>query len=175
MKNARDSLINRTAEMIVLISSVAIIALMVTGGCNSGGHGGPPVTPTPAPTGFPPECEGTFDVDLSCPAASLAGSTCLPYLCDIVDDSEEMPVIIDNLTVVFGDNCTDTDCFTLECEDIFNGPVIDADTATIIIETVDGTPVGEDVEGSVFQGTPDGRIFIDGEEFALDCNGFITP
>ncbi len=175
MKNAGDSLINRTAEMIVLISSVAIIALMVTGGCNSGGHGGPSVTPTPAPTGFPPECDGTFDVDLSCPAASLAGSVCLPYFCDIVDDTVAPAEVIDTTTFVFGDNCTDTDCFTLECEDIFNGPVIDADTATIIIETVDGTPVGEDVEGSVFQGTPDGVITIGGEEFVLDCNGFITP
>ena len=53
--------------------------------------------------------------------------------------------------------------------------MIDADAATIIIESVSGTPVGEDVEGSVFQGTPDGRIIIGGEEFALDCNGFITP
>jgi hypothetical protein len=53
--------------------------------------------------------------------------------------------------------------------------VIGADAAVVIIESVSGTPVGEDVEGSVFQGTPDGRIIIDGEEFALDCNGIVTP
>lgn len=169
MKNAGDVLIGRASSLIVLISSIVMIAFMVTGGCNSNNNG------TPAPTGFPPECDGTFDVDLSCPATSLAGSTCLSYLCDIIDNSEEPPLIIDNITVVFGDHCTDTDCFTLECQDIFNGSVIDADTATFIIETVDGTPVGEDVEGNVFQGTPDGVIIIDGEEFALDCNGFITP
>jgi hypothetical protein len=166
MKNRGDALICRAAEMIIVISSVAVIALMAVGGCNNGGHG------EPAPTGFPPECDGTFDVDLSCPATSLAGSVCLPYICDVIDDSEEPPMVIDNITIVFGDHCTDTDCFTLECQDI---SVIGADSATIIIESVSGTPVGEDAEGSVFQGTPDGRIIIDGEEFALDCNGIVTP
>ena len=170
MKNAGDVLIGRASSLIVLISSIVMIAFMVTGGCDGSGNGDN--SPPPGATGFPPECDGTFDVDLSCPATSLAGSTCLPYLCDIVDDSEEPPAIIDNLTVVFGDNCTDTDCFTLECQDI---SVIDADAATIIIDSVSGTPVGEDVEGNVFQGTPDGRIIIGNEEFALDCNGFITP
>ena len=175
MKNAGDVLIGRASSLIVLISSIVMIAFMVTGGCESGGHGGPSLTPHPTPGGatdFPPECINTFNVDLSCPATSLAGSTCLPYLCDIIDNSEEPPLIIDNLTVVFGDHCTDTDCFTLECQDI---SVIDANTATIIIDSVSGTPVGEDVEGNVFQGTPDGVIIIGGEEFALDCNGFITP
>ncbi|MEW6144376.1 MAG: hypothetical protein AB1598_05095 [Thermodesulfobacteriota bacterium] len=166
MKNRGDALINRAAEMIVIISSVAVIALMAVGGCNNGGHG------EPAPTGFPPECEGTFDVDLSCPATSLAGSVCLPYSCDVIDDGVEPPMVIDSIIIVFGDHCTDTDCFTLECQDI---SVIGADSATIIIESVSGTPVGEDVEGSVFQGLPDGRIIIDGEEFALDCTSIITP
>ena len=170
MKNAGDALIDRTSGLIVLISTIVMIALMVTGGCDSNSNGDS--SPTPAPTGFPPECDGTFGVDLSCPATSLAGSVCLPYVCDVIDDSEEPPMIIDNITVVFGDHCTDTDCFTLECQDI---SVIGADAATIIIESVDGTPVGEDVEGSVFQGTPDGVIIIGGEEFVLDCNGFITP
>src|SRR3990167_5908022 len=146
MKNAWDALIDRTSGLIVLISSIAMIALMVAGGCESSNHPDPVVTTTPSPqpspqvTGFPPECTNTFYVDLSCPATSLAGSTCLPYVCDIVDNSEEPPVIIDNLTVVFGDKCTDTDCFTLECQDI---SVIDADAATIIIDSVSGTPVGE--------------------------------
>ena len=167
MKNAGDALIYRTSGLIVLISSIAMIALMVTGGCGGNGSNTPP-----SATGFPPECDGTFGVDLSCPATSLAGSVCLPYVCDVIDDSEEPPMIIDNITVVFGDHCTDTDCFTLECQDI---SVIDADAATIIIDSVSGTPVGEDVEGSVFQGTPDGVIIIGGEEFVLDCNGFITP
>ena len=170
MKNAGDALINRTAEFIVLISSIVMIALMVTGGCESGGGNSPP-----SPTGFPPECNGTFDVDLSCPASSLAGSTCLPYVCDIIDDSGNTPEIVDTTTIVFGDKCTETDCFTLECQDIFNGPVIDAEAASVAIESVSGAPVGEEVEGGVFQGAPDGRIIIDGEEFALDCNGIVTP
>ncbi|MGH7851718.1 MAG: hypothetical protein ACREOP_15600 [Thermodesulfobacteriota bacterium] len=173
MKNAGDALIYRTSGLIILISSIVMIALMITGGCDGSGNGDN--SPPPGATGFPPECDGTFDVDLSCPATSLAGSVCLPYFCDIVDDSVSPAEVIDTTTFVFGDQCTDTDCFTLECQDIFNGSVIDADAATVIIETVDGTPVGEDVEGNVFQGTPDGRIIIGNEEFVLDCLGFVTP
>jgi len=174
MKKSGNALINRAAEYIVVFSSLVVIALMVSGGCNSGGHGGPSVTPTPTPqlTGFPPECDGTFGVDLSCPATSLAGSICLPYVCDVIDDSEEPPMIVDNITVVFGDHCTDADCFTLECQDI---SVIGADSATIIIDSVNGMPVGEGAMGVVSMGLPDGRIIIDGEEFALDCNGFVIP
>lgn len=167
-----DAIMYRLAEFIVVFSSLLIVALMVTGGCNNGGHGGPSVTPSPPPTGFPPECERTFNVDLSCPAASLAGSVCLPYVCDVIDDSIEPPVQIDNLTIVFGDHCTDTDCFTLECQDI---SVLDSDAATVIIESVNGMAVGPDVEGTIFQGIPDGVIIIDGEEFLLDCVGFVTP
>jgi len=174
MKYKGDVLINRIAEFIVVFSSLLIVALMVTGGCNNGKHGGPSVTstPTPALTGFPPECDGTFGVDLSCPATSLAGSVCLPYVCDVIDDSEEPPMRIDNITIVFGDHCTDTECFTLECQDV---SVLDSDAATVIIESVSGIAVGPDVEGSVYQGIPDGVIVIDGEEFLLDCIGFITP
>jgi hypothetical protein len=166
MKKAGDRYLNRAAEIIVIISSVAVIAFMAVGGCNNGGHG------EPSPTGFPPECDGTFGVDLNCPAGSLAGSVCLPYVCDVINDSEEPPMIVDNITVVFGDHCTDTDCFTLECQDI---SVIGADSATIIIESVDGMPVGEGAMGVVDSGLPDGRIIIDGEEFALDCDGFVIP
>jgi len=72
MKNAGDALIYRTSGLIVLISSIAMIALMVTGGCGGNGSNTPP-----SATGFPPECDGTFGVDLSCPATSLAGSVCL--------------------------------------------------------------------------------------------------
>lgn len=170
MKYKGDAIINRLAEFIVVVSSLLIVALMVTGGCNEGGHGGP--TPSNPPTGFPPECEETFNVDLSCPAASLAGSVCLPYVCEVIDDSVEPPMQIDNLTIVFGDHCTDTDCFTLECQDI---SVLDSDAATVIIDSVSGMAVGPDIEGAIFQGIPDGVIIIDGEEFLLDCTGFITP
>ncbi|HSC35477.1 MAG TPA: hypothetical protein VLG45_09395, partial [Thermodesulfobacteriota bacterium] len=63
MKNSGDALISRAAEVIVLIGSIAMIALMVTGGCESGGHGGTAVTPTPGgATDFPPECINTFNV-----------------------------------------------------------------------------------------------------------------
>jgi hypothetical protein len=174
MRNKGDALINRAAEFIVIFSSLLIIALMVTGGCNNGGHDGPTDSPSPTPllTGFPPECDGTFGVDLSCPAASLAGSICLPYFCDVIDDSVSPAEVVDTVTVVFGDHCSDTDCFTLDCQDI---SVLDADFATIIIESLNGTPVGEDAMGVVDSGLPDGRIIIGGEEFLLDCNGYVVP
>ena len=175
MKNSGDTLINRAAEIIVVISSLLVIALMVTGGCDSGGHGGPSVTPTPGATGFPPECEGTFDVDLSCPAESLAGSFCLPYTCDIFDDSTSPAVEIDSIQFVFGDSCTNTDCFTLECQNIFNGSVFDADSANIVVEDVSGFVVGEDVDGEINAGLPAGRITIEGEEFQFTCDGIVVP
>lgn len=175
MKNSGDTLINRVAEMIILVSSVAVIAFMAVGGCESGGHGGPSFTPSPAPTGFPPECEGTFGVDLSCPAESLAGSFCLPYTCDIFDDSTSPAVEIDSITVVFGDQCMATDCFTLECQGILNGSVFDADSATLVVEDVSGFVVGEDVEGEIEFGLPAGRILIEGEEFPFGCDGIVVP
>ncbi|HVY54286.1 MAG TPA: hypothetical protein VHC46_00865 [Thermodesulfobacteriota bacterium] len=175
MKNRRQTFIDRAAELIVAFSSLVVIALMAGGGCDGGGHGGPSVTPTPQPTGFPPECEGTFDVDLSCPAESLAGSVCLPYTCDIFDDSTSPAVEIDSITVVFGDHCTATDCFTIECQNIFNGSVFDADSATLVVEDVNGFVVGEDVEGEIEFGLPAGRITIEGEEFPFACDGIIVP
>ncbi|GEM_PF-2085174 len=175
MKNTGDALIGRASSLIVLISSIVMIALMVTGGCESGGHGGPSFTPSPAPTGFPPECEGTFGVDLSCPAASLAASVCLPYVCDIFDDTGSPAVEIDSIQFVFGDSCTNTDCFTLECQGIFNGSVFDAESATIMVEDVSGFVVGEDVEGEIEFGLPAGRIIIEGEDFPIDCSGIVVP
>ena len=174
MKKCSETLINRAVEFIVIFSSLLSIALMVTGGCNNGGHGSPEVTPSPTPllTGFPPECDGTFGVDLSRPATSLAGSICLPYFCDVIDDSVSPPEVVDTITVVFGNHCSDSDCFTLECGDT---SVLDADSATIIIESVNGTPVGEDAMGVVDSGLPDGRIIIGGEEFLLDCNAIVVP
>ena len=174
MKSNGDAIINRIAEFIVVFSSLLIVALMVTGGC--GNNGGNESTPTPSPTplltGFPPECDGTFGVDLSCPATSLAGSVCLPYGCDVIDNSEEPPLHLDNFTIVFGDHCADTDCFTLECQDI---SILGADSATVIIESVNGMAVGDDAMGIVDSGLPNGRIIIDGTEFSFECNFIIVP
>lgn len=173
MKTAEDTLIRRAAGAIVIISSLIIISLMITGGCSSS-DGNP--TPTNAPTtGFPPECNGTFDVSLSCPATSLAGSFCQTYVCDIIDDGTEPVVITESLFVRFGEKCTDIDCFTLECQDLRTDSDSTIGEAIILVETVSGTPVGEGVEGEVFSGLPDGRIIIGDEDFQLDCNGLIVP
>ncbi|MCL4244584.1 MAG: hypothetical protein KJ002_05575 [Candidatus Dadabacteria bacterium] len=179
MREAEDSFIRRAAGAIIAIVSLVIISLMLSGGCDGTATSNQIPTPTPtwAPsTGFPPHCDGTFDVSLSCPATSLAGSVCQPYWCDIIDDSIEPGAIVDEITVVFGNTCTDVDCFTLECQGIHSritetsiGP------ATIIIETVNDIPVGEDVEGEEFSGLPDGRIIIDGQDLLLDCNSIIVP
>ena len=170
MVNAGDALINRSVELIVLISSVVMIAFMITGGCGGNGSNSPPVV-----TGFPPECAGTFDVDLSCPAESLAGSTCLPYTCDITDNSTDPPEVINSFHIVFGRNCVDTDCFTLVCQDLMNGSVIVAEEASIIVESVSGIQVGEDVEGQVGYGLPKGTIFIGQEQFSVDCPVIVVP
>ncbi|MAT39335.1 MAG: hypothetical protein CL946_07000 [Ectothiorhodospiraceae bacterium] len=178
MREAEDSFVRRTSAVIVIISSLVTISLMLTGGCDGSATSIQIPTPTPtfAPsTGFPPECDGTFNVSLSCPATSLAGSVCQPYWCDIIDDSIEPGAIVDEIAVVFGGACTDIDCFTLECQDIHSRITeTSIGQATVIIETVNDIPVGED-EGEEFSGLPDGRILIDGENFLLDCNSIIVP
>ena len=179
MRTVEDSFIRRASATIVIISSIVIISLMLTGGCDGTATSNQIPTPTPtwAPsTGFPPACDGTFDVSLGCPATSLAGSVCQPYWCDIIDDSIEPGAIVDEIAVVFGDACTDVDCFTLECQGIRSRITeTSIGQATIIIETVNDIPVGEDVEGDEFSGLPDGRILIDGENFLLDYNSIIVP
>ncbi len=179
MKTAEDSLIRRAAGAIIIIVSLTIISLMITGGCDGTATSKQIPTPTPTwtpSTGFPPACDGTFDVSLSCPAGSLAGSVCQPYWCDIIDDSIEPGTIVDEISVVFGDSCTDVDCFTLECQSIHSRLTeTSIEQATIIIETVNNIPVGPDVEGEFFTGMPDGRIIIDGQDLLLDCNSIIVP
>lgn len=85
MSETGESVIERSVMLIILISSVVVIAFVITGGCGDGGNGGSTNTPTPTipgPTGFSEECDGTFDVDLSCPAESLAGAICNIYSCE---------------------------------------------------------------------------------------------
>ena len=179
MRDAEDSFARRASTVIVIISSLVIISLMLTGGCDGTATSIQIPTPTPtwAPsTGFPPHCDGTFDVSLGCPATSLAGSVCQPYWCDVIDDSIEPGAIVEEIAVVFGDACTDVDCFTLECQGIHSRITeTSIGQATIIIETVNDIPVGEDVEDEFFSGMPDGRIILDGQDLLLDCNSIIVP
>ena len=179
MREAEDSFVRRAAAAIVIFSSIVIISLMLTGGCDGSATSIQIPTPTPtfAPsTGFPSECDGTFGVSLSCPAASLAGSECLPYSCYVIDDSTEPGEIVDDIILVFGDRCSDIDCSTLECQGAFS-TITDSSIGefTILIETVNDIPVGPDGGGERLYGTPDGRIIIDGQDLLLDCYAVMMP
>lgn len=175
MKDIGEYLVELSVELIILVSTVVVIAFMVTGGCGNE-NGSPTPTASPPTTGFPPECNGTFDVSLSCPAESLAGSVCLPYYCDILDSSGAELEVFDTFSIVFGRNCTETDCFTLECSDLsIDFEDVIANEATFIIESIDDIPVGEDVEGVQTSGRPKGSIIIDGEEFEFTCPGYALP
>ncbi len=170
MKNAGDVLINRSAELIILISSVVMIAFMITGGCGGNGSNTPPPT-----TGFPPEC-GSPNIDLSCPAGSFLDFDCYSYDCDILDNSTEPPGDVDSFQIIFVRSCSETDCFTLDCHDLMQGSRTVAEEAAITIGEVNGMPVGEDVEGDTgFVSSIKGSIEIDGQEFGLDCASGPVP
>jgi hypothetical protein len=171
MKKAGNALINHSAELIVLISSVVMIAFMITGGC--GGNGSNPRRRRPQDS--PPECNGTFGVDLSCPAESLAGSTCLPHGCEVVDNSGSIPEPVDTIQIIFGSSCTDTDYFTLECRNLRGQSGIFAEEASISIDSVNDIPVSPDVEGQADYGLPKGTIFTGDNEYLLDCNSYTVP
>lgn len=171
MKTTESTFLTRACSLIVLVTSLSIIGLMIYGGCSSNGQPPPPIR-TPGGTGFPPECDGTFDVSLSCPAVSLEDSPCLTYVYDVIDNSGPEPVVVNEFVRIrFGELCTALDCFTLECEGIESG----IGDATFIIETVNDITVGEDVQGEINSGLPEGPIFIGEDEFFFDCQGTIVP
>jgi hypothetical protein len=164
MKNAGDALIYRTSGLIVLISSIVMIALMVTGGCGGNGSNTPP-----SATGFPPEC-GSPNIDLSCPAGSFLDFDCYSYDCGILDNSTEPPGEVDSFHIIFVRSCAETDCFSLECMDLKQGARTVAEEASITFDEINGMPVGEDEEGETgFVFSITGSIEIDGSEFGLDC------
>jgi len=170
MKTTESAFLTRICSLIILVTSLTIIGTMIYGGCSSDGTPSP--TRTPGGTGFPPECDNTFDVSLSCPAVSLEGSPCLTYVYDVIDDSGPEPVVVEDfVTIRFGEKCAAADCFTLECEGIESG----IGDATFIIETVNDITVGEDVQGEIYSGLPEGPIFIGEDEFFFDCQGTIVP
>jgi len=189
MKATEGAFLRKVSSVIILVTSLSIIGMMTYGGCGGGGGGGgdddggngpaptatftpPTPTRTPGGTGFPPSCDGTFGVSLSCPAVSLEGSVCQPYIFDVIDDSGPEPIIVDeSVTLRFGDKCIALDCFTLDCTGIPSGATV----STFIIETVNDVAVGEDVQGEIHSGCPEGPIFIDDNEYYFDCQGLIVP
>ncbi len=131
---------------------------MLSGGCGDDGPG---------------SCKSQ-EIRLACPALGYAGGTCIGYIFDIVDDSVEPPVTLDTFGINFKRSCEDIDCFTLSCQDIPTYSDTLIHEADILIETVDGIPVGEGTE-TIKGGVPAGRIIIDGENFRLESAGTIVP
>lgn len=158
MMATEDSFIRRVAGTIAVIAFLSTISLMLSGGCGSDKPG---------------SCKSQ-EIRLACPALGYASGSCIGYIYDIVDDSVEPPVTLDSFFIYFKRSCEDIDCFTLSCQDI----TTDSDTlipeADIIIETVNGIPVGEGTE-TIKGGVPEGRIIIDGENFRLESTGTIVP
>lgn len=158
MMATEDSFIRRAAATMAVIGFIVTGSLMLSGGCGSDGPG---------------SCRRQ-EIRLFCPAPGYAGESCIGYIFDIVDDSVEPPVTLDSFGINFNRKCENIDCFTLSCQDI----TADSDTvipeADIIIETVDGIPVGEGT-GTIKSGKPAGRIIIDGENFRLEPAGTIVP
>lgn len=176
MRTAEDSFILRAAGTIVIISSLVIISLMLTGGCDGSASSNQIPTPTPtwAPsTGFPPECGGTLDISLSCPATDLKGSFCVAYRCYVIDESVEPPAVAETFIIAFDESCTDVDCFTLECQGVLIGGVLESPIFTI--ESVNDIPVAEDSPDTFDLGSPKGTIFLGSGEFPFYCGVNAIP
>ena len=176
MRTAEDTFIQRASAVIVIISSLVIISLMLTGGCDGTAASNQIPTPTPTSvpsTGFPPECNGTLDISLSCPATDLKGSFCVAYRCYVIDESVEPPAVAETFIIAFDESCTDVDCFTLECPDIPIGGVLESPIFTI--ESVNDIPVAEDSQGTFDLGSPKGRIFLGSGEFSFSCGVNAIP
>lgn len=146
----------RLAGAIVVITFLVTGSLMLSGGCSD----------------RPNSCKRE-DILLACPAVSFARQSCIAYIFDIVDDSIEPPVFVDEFTVNFKRKCESIDCFTLQCLDITTDSRTLITEAEILIETVDGQPVGGDE--IVDRGSPGGRIIIEGEDFLLEPVGTVVP
>ncbi len=176
MRTAEDSFIRRASAVIVIISSLVIISLMLTGGCDGTATSNQIPTPTPTwipSTGFPPACDGTLDISLSCPATDLKGSFCVAYRCDVIDESVEPPNAAETFIIAFDESCTDVDCFTLECPDIPIGGVLESPIFTI--ESVNDIPVAEDSQDTFGLGSPKGTIFLESGEFSFSCGVNAIP
>lgn len=173
MRTAEDRFIRRASAVIVIVSSLVIISLMLTGGCDGTATSIQIPTPTPtwAPsTGFPPECVG---ISLSCPAADFERAYCVNNECELIDNSVEPPQVIETFFINFSDSCDDVDCFTFECRDVPIGGVLES--PIFIIESLNDYPVGEDIAGPFDFGFPKGTIILNGEEFVFSCGIIAVP
>lgn len=149
----------RLAGAIIAIAFLATGSLMLSGGCSDSAN----------------SCNGSDRVRLACPAVSYETVTCIGYVFDIVDDSVEPPILVDGFNINFSRKCESIDCFTLQCRDITTDSGTFIPEAEIVIETVDGLPVGGNTNETVRARGPDGRIIIDGQDYLLESTGVIVP
>lgn len=154
-----NTFLRRAAATIAAVAFIVTGSIMLSGGCSNNAN----------------SCNGNDQVRLACPAVSLETVSCIGYSFDIIDDSVEPPVLVDGFSVNFSRRCESIDCFTIECRDITADSGAFIPEAEIIIETVDGLPVGGDTDETTTPGEPDGRIIIDGQDFLLESTAIIVP
>ncbi len=159
MMATENSFIRRAAGTILVPVFLVTGSLMLSGGCSDSAN----------------SCGGNEQVRLACPAVSYETIFCIGYIFDIVDDSVEPPVLVDGFNMNINRKCESLDCFTLSCEDITTDSGTLITEMEILIETVDGLPVGGDTDETTTPGEPAGRIIIDGEDFLLEPVGIIVP
>jgi len=159
MMATENSFIRRAAGTILVPVFLVTGSLMLSGGCSDSAN----------------SCGGNEQVRLACPAVSYETIFCIGYIFDIVDDSVEPPVLVDGFNMNINRKCEPLDCFTLSCEDITTDSGTLIAEMEILIETVDGLPVGGDTDETTTPGEPAGRIIIDGEDFLLEPVGIIVP
>lgn len=173
MRTAEDAFIRRASTVIVIISSLVIISLMLTGGCDGTATSNQIPTPTPTwtpSTGFPSECVG---ISLGCPAADFERAYCVNNECELIDNSVEPHQVIETFFINFSQSCDVVDCFTFECGDVPIGGVLES--PRFIIETLNDYPVGEDIAGPFEFGFPKGTISLSSGDFAFSCGIVAVP
>jgi hypothetical protein len=155
--NYNESVIKRSVELIILLSSIIAIAFMITGGCGDGGKGG-----QPGPTGPPPGCEPIV-IDPECPSLSLTELCSFwGYTCDL---TEQNPGNIEPETIPITfqpSSCISMDCFAIECEASFGQPPSEIVTITFDIMEID---TGTLIAPPEFSGTAD----LDGTVYDFVC------
>lgn len=155
MKKIAKSIIDNYLETIIILFSFLIIALMISGGCN--GDNKKP-SPTPGPTGFPPECL-PFDVDQECPAVSLPELRCVSYRCEFSESNPDSPETETFSLHININECASLDCFNLECEEIITDDI--PEIVVFNIQDIDG--------GGSLPPTFSGIADIEGVEYDYFC------
>lgn len=155
--NYNESLIKRSVELIILLSSIITIAFMITGGCGGGGK-----SDQPGPTGPPPGCEPIV-IDPECPSLSLTELCSFwGYMCNLSGQNQGN-IEPETIPISFQpSSCISTDCFALECEGSFDQPPSEIVTIAFDIMEIDA---GTLISPPAFSGTAE----INGDIYDFEC------